>query len=46
MNRITERIVVALTFVGVMLSMALPLDAIPQRPDPPRLVNDYAGLIT
>lgn len=46
MNRITERIVVALTFVGVMLSMALPLDAIPQRPDPPRLVNDYAGLFT
>lgn len=35
-----------LTFVGVMLSSAVRADAIPVRPDPPRLVNDLAGLFT
>lgn len=35
-----------LTFVGVMLSISVIADAVPVRPDPPRLVNDYAGLFT
>ena len=35
-----------LTFVGVMLSIAFSADAVPVRPDPPRLVNDLAGLFT
>lgn len=35
-----------LTFVGVMLSAALSADAVPQRPEPPRLVNDLAKLFT
>lgn len=35
-----------LTFVGVMLSLPFRAIAIPVRPDPPRLVNDYAGLFT
>lgn len=46
MKSILRNIVVALTFVGVMLSAAVTLHAIPQRPVPPRLVNDYAGLFT
>lgn len=35
-----------LTFVGVMLSIPFSAVAVPTRPDPPRLVNDFAGLFT
>lgn len=35
-----------LTFVGVMLSATLSAGAVPQRPEPPRLVNDLAKLFT
>lgn len=35
-----------LTVVGVILSVPFGADAVPSRPDPPRLVNDYAGLFT
>lgn len=38
--------IVALTIVGVMLSTAVAVVAIPKCPDPPRLVNDFAGLFT
>lgn len=38
--------ILTLTFVGVMLSLPFRAIAIPVRPDPPRLVNDYAGLFT
>lgn len=35
-----------LTFVGVMLSVVMSVGAVPQRPEPPRLVNDLARLFT
>ena len=46
MDRIRKYMMLTLTFVGVMLSSAVRADAIPVRPDPPRLVNDLAGLFT
>jgi uncharacterized protein len=46
MRRLSRYAAMTLTFVGVMLSVALPADAVPQRPEPPRLVNDLAKLFT
>lgn len=46
MTVIRKYLMLTLTVVGVMLSVPFGADALPVRPDPPRLVNDYADLFT
>lgn len=46
MDVIRKYLMLTLTVVGVMLSVPFGADAVPSCPDPPRLVNDYAGLFT